>query len=67
MLSRKNETIMVSPVSNQSALYIPAQPSGSRQTTAPKQQEPAQDSVHLSAQAKAAAASGDVDHDGDSH
>lgn len=39
---------------------------GSKEAGQTKQQQPAQDSVHLSPQAQAAA-SGDVDHDGDSH
>ncbi|HEX4165800.1 MAG TPA: hypothetical protein VHZ55_10030 [Bryobacteraceae bacterium] len=55
----------ISSVSNQADLYVPAAPSGTHGPAQTKQQ-PAQDSVHLSAQAKAAA-SGDVDHDGDSH
>jgi hypothetical protein len=54
----------VSSVSNQADFYVPTAPSGTHPSTQPKQQ-PAQDSVQLSPQAKAAA-SGDVDHDGDS-
>jgi hypothetical protein len=55
---------MVSPVANQSEAYIPMMQPGSKEPASMKLQ-PAQDSVHLSPQANAAA-SGDVDHDGDS-
>lgn len=57
---------MVSPVSNETNIHLQSAQPGTHQTAPAKQQEPAQDSVHLSPQAKAAA-SGDVDHDGDSH
>jgi hypothetical protein len=56
---------MVNPVSNQRDIYIPVAQAETPQTASAKQQ-PKQDSVQLSPQAKAAA-SGDVDHDGDSH
>ncbi len=56
---------MVNPVSNQANLYVPA-PKPETHPTAAAKQAPAQDSVQLSPQAKAEA-SGDVDHDGDSH
>jgi hypothetical protein len=56
---------MVSPVSNPTSAYVPLTQPATDQTTATKQ-HPGEDSVHLSPQANAAA-SGDVDHDGDSH
>ena len=56
---------MVNPVSNQANLYTPVAQAESHQTASTKQQ-PKEDSVQLSQQAKAAA-SGDVDHDGASH
>jgi hypothetical protein len=56
---------VISPVSNQANLYTPTVHSETHQT-ASTQQHPAQDSAELSAQAKAAA-SADMDHDGDSH
>jgi len=45
--------------------YAQAQSSTQKPPTPPKSQDTPQDTVHLSAQAKGA--SGDVDHDGDSH
>jgi hypothetical protein len=58
---------MVSPISNHTESYIPAATqSGTHQTASTKESQPPQDSVQLSAVAKAAA-SGDADHDGDSH
>jgi hypothetical protein len=56
---------MINAVSNQANLYVPTAQPGAHQPAA-KVQQPAEDSVQLSQQAKAAA-SGDVDHDGDSH
>ena len=54
---------MINPVSHQSEIYIPmTQPKGT--PASQTKQQPAEDSVVLSPQAKAA--SGDVDHDGDS-
>ena len=55
---------MINPVSNSSDLYVPMTQSKST-PAAPAKHQPAEDSVVLSPQAKAAV-SGDVDHDGDS-
>jgi len=62
----QEQATMINPVSSASATpqALPAQTVV--QPKAQKSSEPAQDTVHLSAAAKAAA-SGDVDHDGDSH
>lgn len=57
----------ISSVSNQAALsQVSMNKSHASQTTPMPQQSSGEDSVHLSPQAQAAA-SGDVDHDGDSH
>ncbi len=56
---------MISPVSSNSDIYTSTVTSAPVQTPA-KSTPPQQDSVHLSPQAQAAA-TGDVDHDGDSH
>lgn len=60
------ETIVINPVSSHTEAYVPTVRQSSAQTTPPNVQKPTEDSVHLSPQAQAAA-SGDVDHDGDSH
>ncbi len=58
------------PITSVSAAY---QTNAVQNNPAPKSPAPAApatqkaDSVHLSAAAKAASASGDIDHDGDSH
>jgi len=55
---------MISPISSSTAVPVSSVPT---QSPAPKASSAApQDTVQLSPQAKAAA-SGDVDHDGDSH
>ncbi len=66
IVTGEQNTNMINPVSNQTAHHIPVTQPTTQQTSATKQQQPKQDSVQLSPQAKAAA-SGDVDHDGDSH
>jgi hypothetical protein len=56
----------ITPVSNHAPVSMASDPAPTRQSAAAsKPQQPAEDSVHLSSQAKLAA--GDVDHDGDSH
>jgi hypothetical protein len=57
---------VISPVSNQPTPDLTAAQPATHQTASATKPQPAQDSVQLSPQAKAAA-SGDVDHDGDSH
>ena len=58
---------MINPVSSQAPVSAPqSQPSKAQQAPTPAASSQAPDSVHLSAQAKAAL-SGDADHDGDSH
>jgi len=54
---------MVNPVSSGNAISSAVQPSAAQPQAKPA--APPQDSVHVSKQALAA--SGDVDHDGDSH
>ncbi len=57
---------MINPIPNQSDVFLPmTQPKGMQAAPA-KQHQLTEDSVVLSPQAKAAA-SGDIDHDGDSH
>jgi hypothetical protein len=57
---------MITPVSSSSSLYAAdSVQSAQTQAAAPQKKEQAQDSVQLSA--AALAASGDADHDGDSH
>lgn len=57
--------MMITSVSDHTDVYMPSTAATPSQSTA-KSVPAEQDSVHLSPQAQAAA-SGDVDHDGDSH
>jgi hypothetical protein len=56
----------ISSVSNQLLSYVSNDQAGANQTGPTPQHTSGEDSVHLSPQAQTAA-SGDVDHDGDSH
>lgn len=63
---------MISPVSSQSQAYVQntqaAKPQAASTAASHSSQAPnTEDKVELSAQAKAALAGGDADHDGDSH
>ncbi len=59
---------MINPISSQSNIYLqPSQPAKAQPAATSQQSHQTEDSVQISAQAKAALASQDVDHDGDSH
>ena len=58
---------MINSVSNASTAYAMQIQASKTQQQTPTKHGQQEDSVHLSAQAKAAAASQGVDHDGDSH
>jgi hypothetical protein len=59
---------MISPVSSQSSAYLQqTQPTKSQPASTPAEPSKTEDSVQISAQAKAALSLGDVDHDGDRH
>ena len=61
---------MINPVSSQSNIHLQpssAQPAKSQPAAASQQSHQPEDSVQISAQAKAALAAQDADHDGDGH
>ena len=59
---------MINPVGNSNSYSVAPAPSNRKpQPAAPQSPGSPQDTVKLSPSAQAAAAAGDVDHDGDSH
>ena len=59
---------MINPISSQASIYLqPSQSVKSQPAATSQQSHQTEDSVQISAQAKAALAAQDVDHDGDSH